>query len=181
MNFNENLGKNKLYIFLTLILLAIGILIYVSFKNKSSQIITIPTPTQTPVSTSTPFTVTVKVTKVIDGDTIVIDTGQKIRYIGMDTPETETNECYATEASEINKSLVLGKEVRLEKDVSETDKYGRLLRYVYVGDILIDDYLVKNGYAKTMNIKPDIKYKEQLLMSEKYAKENKLGLWEKCL
>lgn len=121
-----------------------------------------------------------KVTKVIDGDTIVIDTGQHVRYIGMNTPEVETLECFATEASEINRNFVLGKVVKLEKDISETDKYGRLLRFVYVGDIFVDDYLVKNGYAKIMTVPPDVKYKEEFLESEKYARENNLGLWSKC-
>lgn len=121
-----------------------------------------------------------KVTRVIDGDTIVIDTGEEVRYIGMNTPETETSECFATEASEVNENLVLGKTVRLEKDVSETDKYGRLLRYVYVGDTFIDDYLVKNGDARVMTVPPDTKYKDEFLQSENYAKENNLGLWGKC-
>lgn len=121
-----------------------------------------------------------KVIKVIDGDTIEINTGQIIRYIGMDTPEIETSECYATEASEVNKNLVLGKTVKLVKDVSETDKYGRLLRFVYVGDIFVDDYLIKNGFAKIMTVPPDVEFKDQFLQSENYAKENKLGLWNKC-
>jgi micrococcal nuclease len=98
----------------------------------------------------------------------------------MNTPELESSECYATEASEINKNLVLGKTVKLEKDVSETDKYGRLLRFVYVGNIFVDDYLVKDGAAKIMNVPPDIEYKDEFLSSQNYAKENKLGLWGKC-
>ena len=69
----------------------------------------------------------------IDGDTIVIEGGQKVRYIGMNTPEVETSECYATEATEINKNLVLGKEVKLEKDVSDTDKYGRFYDMFILG------------------------------------------------
>lgn len=85
-------------------------------------------------------------------DTIVIDNGEHIRYIGMNTPELETNECYATEASEMNKELVLGKTVKLEKDISDVDKYGRLLRYVYVDNVFVDDYLVRNGFAKIMDI-----------------------------
>ena len=71
------------------------------------------------------------VTKVIDGDTIQIENGQKVRYIGIDTPELKGNECYAKQAREKNKELVEGKQVKLQKDISETDKYGRLLRYVY--------------------------------------------------
>jgi micrococcal nuclease len=82
-------------------------------------------------------------------------------------------------ASQINSQLVLGKTIKLEKDVSETDKYGRLLRFVYVGNIFIDDYLVKNGFARVMTVPPDIEYESQFLESENYAKENKLGLWSK--
>ena len=134
--------------------------------------------------TPTPIASTVaiysKVTRVIDGDTVVIETGEHIRYIGMNTPEVETSECYASEASEINKNLVLGKVVKLEKGVSDTDKYGRLLRYAYIGDVFVDDYLIKNGSAKVMTIPPDIKYKDEFLESEEYAKQNRLGLWSKC-
>src|SRR3989344_572525 len=78
----------------------------------------------------------VKVVRVVDGDTIEIEGGQIILYIGIDTPETvhpqKTVECFGREASRKNKELVEGKFVQLEKDVSEVDKYGRLLRYVYV-------------------------------------------------
>ena len=135
--------------------------------------------------TSTPIAPSIatysKVTRVIDGDTIVIETGEHIRYIGMNTPEVESEECYASEAGEINKILVLGKVVKLEKDVSETDKYGRLLRFVYVGDTFVDDYLVRKGFAKVMTVPPDIKYKDEFQMSEEYAKQNRLGLWSNCL
>ena len=73
----------------------------------------------------------VKVIKVIDGDTIVLETGETLRYIGIDSPEISGGkECFADKASEKNKELVLGKEVYLEKDISETDRYKRLLRYV---------------------------------------------------
>jgi micrococcal nuclease len=121
-----------------------------------------------------------KVIRVIDGDTIQLEGGDRVRYIGMNTPELETNECFATEASEINKNLVLGKIIKLEKDISDTDKYGRLLRYVYVDNVFIDDYLVKNGDAKVMTIPPDTKYKDEFLQSQNYAKQNNLGLWGKC-
>ncbi len=133
-----------------------------------------------PIFQITPIFTFAKVTRVIDGDTIVIDTGQHIRYIGMNTPEMETGECYATAASEINRNLVLGKTVELVKDVSGTDKYGRLLRYVYIGNLFIDDELVKEGAAKIMTVPPDIKYKDIFQSSQNYAKENNLGLWGKC-
>lgn len=121
------------------------------------------------------------VTRVIDGDTIEIEGGQRIRYIGIDTPETvdpnEPDGCYGKEASDKNKELVEGKKVRLEKDVSETDKYGRLLRYVYVGDTFVNEYLVKEGYATSVSYPPDIKYQEDFRNDEREARENEKGLW----
>jgi len=78
---------------------------------------------------------------VIDGDTFEINGGIKVRLIGIDTPEMKnknrTIDCFATEAKQKVESLLNGKEVVLVKDVSETDKYGRLLRYVYLGDEMI--------------------------------------------
>jgi len=76
------------------------------------------------------------VTKVIDGDTVVLSSGQTLRYIGMDTPERE--DCFFEEAKRANEELVLGEVVKLEKDVSETDKYKRLLRYVWARSASFD-------------------------------------------
>lgn len=123
----------------------------------------------------------VKVTRVVDGDTIEIEGGQKIRYIGIDTPEivkpNSPVECFGKQASDKNKELVLGKNVSLEKDISETDKYGRLLRYVRVGDIFVNDYLVRNGYAHASTFPPDVRYQSQLISAQKEAQENQRGLW----
>lgn len=123
----------------------------------------------------------VKVIRVIDGDTIEIDGGQKVRYIGIDTPETvdprEPVGCYGKESSDKNKELVLDKEVRLEKDVSETDKYGRLLRYVWVGDLMVNEYLVEEGYAMSSSYPPDIKYQERFVEAQRKAREENKGLW----
>jgi len=122
-----------------------------------------------------------KVTKVIDGDTIEIEGGQKVRYIGMDTPELDdknlTKKCYAQQASKKNKELVEGKEIKMVKDVSEKDKYDRLLRYVFVGDIFVNDYLVRNGLANAVTYPPDIKFKDQFRAAEQEARNNNLGLW----
>jgi len=126
----------------------------------------------------------VKVIKVIDGDTIEIEGGKKVRYIGINTPETvdkrKAVECFGIEASKENKKLIEGKTIRLEKDISETDKYGRLLRYVYINDIFVNLELVKNGYAYSSTFPPDVKYQTQLDKAEKEARKNKLGLWDVC-
>lgn len=124
------------------------------------------------------------VTRVIDGDTIEIETGETVRYIGMNTPETvhptKPVECFGKEASAKNKELVAGKKVRLVSDVSERDKYGRLLRYVYIGDSFINLELVKEGYAYASAFPPDVKFSDVFLNAQRYAIENKLGLWGSC-
>lgn len=138
----------------------------------------------TPQITSAPSAGLEKVTRIIDGDTIEITGGIKVRYIGINAPESvapgKPVACYGEESSGKNNELVLGKEVRLEKDVSETDKYGRLLRYVYVGDVMINDELVKEGFAQVSTYPPDVKYQQLFLESEKYAQKNNLGLWSNC-
>ena len=124
------------------------------------------------------------VTRIIDGDTIELNTGERVRYIGIDAPETVDRrrpmECFGKEAAQKNRELVEGKEIRLEKDVSEHDKYGRLLRYVYVGDQFINLAIVQQGYAATATFPPDVKYQELFLMAARQARENNLGLWKKC-
>lgn len=124
------------------------------------------------------------VTRVIDGDTIELADGRKIRYTGIDTPETkhpsQKAECFGKEATNKNTELILNKSVRLEADVQDTDRYGRLLRYVYIDDIMINDELIKQGYATQMTIPPNVKHAELFQKSEQHARENKLGLWASC-
>lgn len=124
---------------------------------------------------------TAAVKKVIDGDTIELIDGRKVRYIGIDTPETkhpnQPDGCFGTQASEKNSSLVANKIVTMEKDVSETDKFGRLLRYVYVDEVMVNSLLVKEGYALTATYPPDIKYQDKFQADQDQAQENKLGLW----
>ncbi len=125
----------------------------------------------------------VKVRRVIDGDTIEIEGGKRVRLIGIDTPELnksgETG-CFGREAFDYAAKLLNGQTVKMEKDISETDRYNRLLRYIYLGDTMINDKLVRDGYAKVYTYPPDVKYKDKFLESEKYARDNNLGLWSKC-
>jgi len=124
------------------------------------------------------------VTRVIDGDTIEIEGGQKVRYIGIDTPEVadprKSVQCFGKEASNKNKELVEGRRVRLEKDISETDKYGRLLRYIYIGSTFVNEILVKEGYAFSSTYPPDVKYQTLFVEAERKAREAKAGLWGSC-
>ena len=151
------------------------------------------TPTISSTATPTPFPKQlVKLSYVIDGDTIIVDGNKKIRYIGINTPELKTqttpDECFAREALDENKKLFQNRQIFLEKDVSETDKYKRLLRYVWVGDpstssgeaIFVNDYLVRQGFAQVSTFPPDVKYQQQFLDAQKEAQENNRGLWKSC-
>jgi len=125
-----------------------------------------------------PPTDTYRVTEVIDGDTIVIEGGQRVRYIGVDAPELGPPAGpLAAEAWQANRSLVEGKEVRLEKDVSETDQYGRLLRYVHAEGTFVNAELVRQGWALSRAYPPDTKYQEYLDKMEAMARRAGRGIW----
>ena len=123
----------------------------------------------------------------VDGDTIEVEINGKVepvRYIGIDTPETvdprKPVQCFGVEAAKKNKELMEGEMVRLEGDTTDRDKYNRLLRYVWLGDTLINEALVAQGFAKSYSYPPDIKYQDRFVSAEKKARENKLGLWTAC-
>jgi micrococcal nuclease len=133
----------------------------------------------------------IKVSRVIDGDTIELENGKKVRYIGIDSPELhhpkKSVECFGKEAYEENKKLVEGKIVKLEKDVSETDRYGRLLRYVFLSyppstpeALFVNKYLVNEGYAYAATFPPDVMYSQYLLNAQQEARINNRGLWKSC-
>ncbi len=103
-----------------------------------------------------------------------------MRYIGINAPEIHPDlEAFGIEAREANRKLVEGKEVRLERDVSETDKYGRLLRYVYVDDIFVNAELVRQGLARSNAYPPDTKYQDYLEQMQAEAREASRGMWAK--
>jgi len=140
-----------------------------------------PTPTPTsvpPTPTPTSAAETARVVGIIDGDTIDVQMGGQIfrvRYIGMNTPET--GQPCAAEATNYNANLVMGKAVTLVKDVSETDQYGRLLRYVYVGDIFVNAELVRQGYANAATYPPDVAYADLFVQLEAEARTAGRGCW----
>ncbi|HSJ59452.1 MAG TPA: thermonuclease family protein [Anaerolineae bacterium] len=126
-----------------------------------------------------------RVVDVVDGDTIKVTLDGEtytLRYIGIDTPETVRPntpvEWMGPEASAANKALVLGETVYLEKDVSETDRYGRLLRYVYLADgTFVNGELVRQGYAYASTYPPDVKYQDLLSEMQREAVNAGRGLW----
>lgn len=152
-------------------------------KASKTQVSVSTTSASMPIPSPSPSHggIFVKVVNVVDGDTIKIETGETVRYIGIDTPETvhpdKPVQCYGKEASDKNTALVEGKVVELEKDISEKDKYGRLLRYIWLGDTLINETLVREGYAQSSSYPPDIKYQDRFLAAQKLAREEQKGLW----
>lgn len=133
-------------------------------------------------------TETAKVVEVVDGDTIKLDNGETVRYVGIDTPETKHPnkgvQCFGKKASEKNTEIVLGKTVRMDKDVSERDRYGRLLRFIYLptgqGELFVNDYLVREGYARAITYPPDVRERDRFKDAELQAKTNNKGLWNEC-
>jgi micrococcal nuclease len=137
------------------------------------------------------------VTRVVDGDTIEVEiTGRvdgpgaglaavsheyDVRLIGIDTPESvkpgSPVECFGREASAATKALLDGLTVRLVKDVEETDRYDRLLRYVYFGDEMSNARLVANGYASAYTYPPNVRHADLFVQLEREARENDRGLW----
>lgn len=147
-----------------------------------------PTPDATPVfgdEPTGPVEVGV-VVRVIDGDTIDVQASGEIvrvRYIGIDTPETNAGpEWMGAEATEANAGLVEGRQVTLEKDISETDQFDRLLRYVWIDDggawLLVNREILLLGFAQVATFPPDVKYVDALFLpAESEAREASRGLW----
>ncbi len=136
------------------------------------------------------------VKRVIDGDTVQLETGERVRLIGIDTPEIhESDKLYkdsqrtkqdiraikelGRRAYEFTKGLVEGKRVSLEFDVEKRDRYGRLLAYIYLqGATFVNAEIVKQGYASLMTFPPNVKYADLFLRLYQEARENRRGLWK---
>lgn len=118
------------------------------------------------------------VQRVIDGDTFVVENKERVRLIGINTPE-KGETCYF-EAKKKLEDLILDKKVVLKKDISERDRYHRLLRYTYKNKLFVNLEMVESGYAHATPYNPDIKYKELFKKAEQDAKKQKIGcLWKK--
>ncbi len=124
-----------------------------------------------------------RVIYVYDGDTIKIANGEKVRYLGIDTPEMNYKnppaQYFAKDAKAFNQRLVDGKIVRLEFDARERDKYQRLLAYVYVDDIFINKKMIEEGYAKILIIPPNEKHANEFLKLQRRARQEGKGIWAK--
>jgi endonuclease YncB( thermonuclease family) len=145
-------------------------------------------PTPGPVFAPTGETTQAKVVQVVDGDTIIVaigDTDYRVRYIGMDAPESVSLqmpvEFMSHEAADANRLLVSSADVILERDVSETDQYGQLLRNVWVDRdgtlVLVGLELVREGYARISTFTPDVRYRSLLAKAQQEARVAAIGMW----
>lgn len=133
-----------------------------------------------------------EVVRVVDGDTVIVRLDgreERLRYIGIDAPESVTPDqpvdCFGTEASDENRRLVAGQTVFLEADREDRDRFGRLLRYVYVegpgGDLLmVNRLLVEHGFVEAGSFPPNDRYRDDLFEAERLAQADSLGLWGVC-
>lgn len=121
------------------------------------------------------------VVEVLDGDTIVVDGVGTVRYLGVDTPELhhprKPVERFAARAAAMNRRLVAGRRVRLETDVEERDAYGRLLAYVYVGDVMVNARLVAEGAAEQFPFEPNTRHRATFERLERTAMRQRRGQW----
>ncbi|MBI5614274.1 thermonuclease family protein [Candidatus Gottesmanbacteria bacterium] len=175
------------FVFLVVATVAIGVSIRTvpyGFSSYSKEKKSAPALNSTESVPATDSAQIFRVKRVVDGDTIQLENGDKIRYIGVNTPETvdprRPVQCFGKEAKEKNRELVEGKLVRLEKDISEIDKYGRKLRYVYIGETFINSELVRLGYATVDTVPPDIHFSKLFRSLEGVARAEKIGLWKSC-
>jgi micrococcal nuclease len=152
-----------------------------------------PAITRTATHSSSAAIETARVVRVVDGDTLVVEIDgreDRLRYIGVDTPETVKQnspvECFGKEASQENTRLVAGQTIELEKDVSNRDRFDRLLRYVYVVDpdtgerLFVNLELVARGYANVSTFPPDVRHEAEFRAAEREARDAGRGLWGVC-
>ena len=128
-----------------------------------------------------------RIHRVVDGDTFWLINAkgekEKIRFIGIDAPEAKNygkkvKQYYGKESTNFLTNYLKGKKVRLEYDVQKHDQYGRTLAYVYLEDgTFLNEYLIKNGYAKVVTFPPNVKYHRQFVIAERYARQHQLGMW----
>lgn len=138
----------------------------------------------------------IAVTYIYDGDTIKLENGEKVRFLGIDTPESSENKklfrdaarsgqdiqeilAMGHAAAEYTRALLKGRRVRLEFDIEKRDKYGRLLAYIYRVDdgLFINEDIIKNGYAYPMTIPPNIRHADEFKKLFREAQKAKRGLW----
>lgn len=157
----EFFEKNKVFVII------IGALIIGGSIYLLSKQVLLPSPPESGI-----------VTKVIDGDTVIIEEKYKIRLLGIDADELK-EPCYEVAKSRL-KELILNKQVILEKDQTDMDQYRRFLRYIFLDNQNINLQLIKEGLVKSLFYEPNLKYKEEIIKAENEPKMNRVGCeWRK--
>lgn len=182
--------KKKRRLILFILLIVILIVILFAFIGLLTGIKYNPatTPPSTPRINSelSPDREKAYVNYVFDGDTIELSGKITLRLLGIDAPETANkytsfkSQCFATESAKIAKELMMGQTVETQKDIEDKDQYGRLLRYVFLDGVFINEFLVRQGYAKTEPKTINTRYKDILEDAQNEAKREKRGLWGTC-
>lgn len=146
-----------------------------------------PLPTASAAEGVLPAGVDVAVDRVVDGDTLVVTGGERVRLIGIDTPETKDPKrpvgCYGKEASAFTTSLLAGgTKVRLVGDAEQRDKYGRLLAYVYrrADGLFVNAELLRRGFAQLLTIPPNVAHTDEFVALSRQARDGSQGLWGAC-
>jgi micrococcal nuclease len=162
-----------------LVLAALGLLLY----GPSFDVLDVQEPS-TPLDASTEMEEVVE--RVIDGDTVELSNGMRVRYIGVDTPEirqhingqwTYRPQRLAEEARAFNQSLVEGKKIRLVYDEERADRYHRQLAYVFVEDLFVNAEMIRSGYARVFIHSPNLKYSSLFLKLQRQARNQQKGVW----
>ncbi len=176
------MSKRTVYKLITTVGAIVVLLINTFAKNNTPAPVASVNESQTATTTTT-----YEVVKVIDGDTLSVNINgivEKVRMIGVDTPETvdprKTVQCFGKEASNKTKELLTSQRVILGSDITQgdTDKYGRLLRYVYLADnTFINLFLIQQGYAHEYTYNKPYRYQAEFKAAQKDAELNKRGLW----
>lgn len=176
--------KNKLVSVVIIGAIMIGGFIYFGLKNKESQSISVVnlkngktfqnigmnSKTSPAICGAAGNTI---VTKVIDGDTVVVEGGYHVRLLGMDADE-KGYPCYDAAKNRLE-SLILAKQVIMEKDKTDVDQYSRCLRYIFISDTNVEVELVKEGLVVARFYEPDVKYRSEITVAEQQAQTNKMG------
>jgi len=176
-------------------LIVFGVIIFLALPLFSLQQAKKQNPSKTLGSLGQADSPQVFVRKVVDGDSLELASGQRVRLIGIDAPESSENPkaqrdslrsgqalqaivSLGQESKRFVKNLIEGKKVRLEVDAQQHDKYGRLLAYLFLDDMFINAEIVRQGYASLMTIPPNVKYNKELIRSFEEARSFQRGLWE---
>jgi micrococcal nuclease len=140
-----------------------------------------------PPGAATAFGRATTVERIVDGDTIVVAGDETVRLIGIDTPETKDPrrpvQCFGAEATRrITELIPAGDAVLLVRDVSDTDRFGRTLAYVYREHdrLFVNAAMVRGGYAAASPYPPDVAHADELRTLEREAREAGRGLWRTC-